>query len=199
MVGGAGLVFRWRLATLCVFAASAFALLAPSFIGFQFRQRGGPPLGADLLLSASALVYAVAHYRMLALEVGLFPPDPRRPKEPPPTRPVGGAAAGEIPGVLIAAAGATVAAFFLWEATAVFAPQLGIARRDWRVGQVIWVLSLALVSLSCTLGWLGWRRQSPAEAGLYLRDVFWAATRGEQRSVSRWRAFGLRRRERGAK
>ncbi|MFO0808416.1 MAG: hypothetical protein U0746_07320 [Gemmataceae bacterium] len=197
LVGGAGLVFRWRLSVLCVFLSLAYVLIAPSFSGVHFVQpRRIPPLTIDLLLCASTLVYVMANNRMLSLEVTLLPVEPQRPRTAAPTRSIDTAPTGEIFGAIIVAAGATVAAFFLWEATAVLDPPLGIPRRDWRVGQVIWAVSAILVAVVGTLAYLGWRRQSPLEAELYLRDVFWAETRGEQRLLNRWRAFGLRQRER---
>lgn len=197
LVGGAGLVFRWRLATLCVYLALTFALLAPRFQWGHFRDSRPAPMGVEMLLCASALVYALAHYRLLALEAGLFPADPRRP--PPPPRAVDPAAAGELPAALTAAAAATLAAFLLWTATASVPVPLSINPRHWRVGLVIWAIALALVTVTGTLGYLGWRRRSAAAAEVYLRDVFWAETRREQRVVGRWLAYGLRRRERRAR
>ncbi len=217
LIGGAGLVFRWRLATLGVFLATTFALLAPRFLWGHFRDTRPPPTNVEMLLCASTLVYALAHYRLLALEIGLFSDEPLRPATEPPRwrklgpfalgrirskpapslpRPIDVAAGRELPSALTAAAGATLAAFALWEATAAIRPPLGIKRPDWRVGQTIWVVTLILVAVTGIIGYFGWRRRSAAEAELYLRDVFWAETRQEQRRVGRWLAYGLRRRER---
>jgi hypothetical protein len=85
---------------------------------------------------------------------------------------------------------------FLWELADEVPAPWNIPPWSWRVGLVVWWLAAALVLTATALGHLAWRRQSPAEAGVYLRDVLWHETRREQRRIQRWRAWALRRRER---
>jgi type II secretory pathway component PulL len=72
----------------------------------------------------------------------------------------------------------------------------GLTRPSWRVELLILMLGFILIVVASVIGYQSWRRQSHAEALLVLRDEFWRQTRGEQRRISRWRAWARRRLER---
>jgi hypothetical protein len=194
LVGAAGLAFRWRSAPLVLLAAVAFAVAGPWLA--SWRPRGGVPQAAELAVCAAVLAYVVAQYRLFGLTLGVFPPDVRRRLEKPPPRDGARVSAREVPAALLAVAAAAVGALFLWELAGEVLPPWNIARRQWRLGLLAWVLGTALIVVASVLGHLGWRRLSPLEASLYLRDVIWHETRREQRRIQRWRAWALRRRER---
>jgi hypothetical protein len=194
LVGAAGLVFRWRSSAPVLLAAVAFILAAP-YASWR-PPRMNPPLPATLALCAAVLTYVVAQYRLLSLTVAVFPPEAKRRPEKPPPRPADAVSVREAPAALLAVAAAAVGALFLWELTGRVPPQWNVEPRRWHVGLLVWVVAAGLVVVAGVVEHLGWRRQSPAEAELFLRDVLWAETRGEQRRVNRWRAWALRRRER---
>jgi hypothetical protein len=206
LVGAAGLVFRWRSAPPVVLATVAFATLGPHFYGtyFAFRWRAAPVL--NLVLSLAVLSYAMAQYRLLSLTEALLPPDPLRPKAKAAVRPAESAEPREAVPALLAVVVAAVGAVFCWELTSTVPPPWpdvtwrDPARRDaaWRVGLLVWGLTALLLGLVSGLGYLGWRRQSRAEAALYLQDTLWAETRREQRRLQRWLAWARHRRERSA-
>jgi hypothetical protein len=102
----------------------------------------------------------------------------------------------EVPAALMAVAAAAVGAVFLWELAGEVPAPWNIPPWSWRVGLVVWWLAVVLVLTATALGHLAWRRQSAAEAAVYLRDALWHETRREQRRIQRWRAWALRRRER---
>ncbi len=195
LVGAAGLAFRWRSAPLVMLIALTFTLLVPLWIGglVMFR-RPASPVG-DLVLCGAVLAYYVAQYRLFGMTVGVFPPRPRRLEQPPPRDPerVPG---HELPAALVTVAAVTVAASFLWTLTGDVLPPWGIPPGPWRLGLLAWGLVGALVLVRGVTGHLGWRRLTPDEAALFVRDVLWQETRGEQRRINRWRTWGRQRRQR---
>ncbi len=195
LVGAAGLAFRWRSAPLVLLAAVAIGQLGPSwYFGPYLVPRRGP-LVTGLAVCAATLAYVVAQYRLVGLTVGVFPPDPRAPRDRPPPR---NESAGprELTAALLAVVAATVGAFFLWEVLGeVAVPWRGVPPVHWRLGLLAWVLLGGLGTAAAVIGHLGWRRLSRAEAAVFLQDALWHETRGEQRRINRWRVWGrLRRR-----
>jgi hypothetical protein len=70
LLGGAGLMLRWRLAPVLVLLALAVLLfLAPS------RSARDPV--QDMLLGAAVLTFVIANYRLQSLQQFVFPRDPR--------------------------------------------------------------------------------------------------------------------------
>jgi hypothetical protein len=198
LIGAAGLAFRWRSAPLVLLAAVALTQLGvvwmfgPGFAPLSPRGR----LPVELSLCAATLAYVMAQYRLFGLTGSVFPPDARRLLDKPPPRDAARVPAAEAPVALVTVAAATVGVFFLWQVIVAVPPALNIRPPVWEAGLLIWLAGAALALTAGVIGHLGWRRLSPDEAALYLRDVLWHETRGEQRRIHRWRAWALRRRER---
>jgi hypothetical protein len=193
LIGACGLVFHWRSAALGVLVAVAFAKVWPMvrFGDGAFRQSS--TLLSDVVLCGATLTYIVAHYRSIALRVSILPTDARNETT---TRDPAAVPAREAVSSIFAVVAATVGAFFLWQLTLLVRPPWMIARSHWRVGLLVWIVGMGMVAIAAAIGYLGWRRQSRAEAMLVLRDEFWRQTRGEQRRINRWTAWASRRRER---
>ncbi len=163
--------------------------------------RAPSPL-AEALLALGTLAFCAGFYRLQSLHVRLFPPDPRRsPGEPnkrpgPHRRPAGQAALGEVLLLAVAAPVVTVLAegFWLWlrkqETT------LDLADSSWRGLLAVWLLGGGALAAAWLLRALAHRRLSRDEALLYLQDVVWRETRGEQRRLYRWLAWARERRRR---
>ncbi len=66
----------------------------------------------------------------------------------------------------------------------------------WRGRYLLWTLGAGTLVMSGLLSYVAWQRRSRAEAVLFLQDVVWADTRGEQRRIDAWRVGARRRRER---
>ncbi len=190
LIGAAGLAFRWRTGALLFLASVAVGQLYLSWLHIRFSRDASmlPGLG----LSAAALVYVIAQYRLLGLTTGVFPPDPR-PGDAPPSR-NDSAGIREIVVALVTAAAAAVGGFGLWTAVGKLQVPWQTNHLHWRLGVLAWVLLGGLATLAALLGHLGWRRISPTEAKVFLQDCLWHETRREQRRVNRWRAWALRRR-----
>ena len=189
LIGVGGLIFHWRWAPLGVLAALAGGLvLAPR----------SAPLAQHLLLCGSVVFYLLSQYRLTSLRAGILPAEADSGDEPvsrnsdaDPTREFGTA--------LMTAAAAAVTAFFLWEITALVRPRWNLQSVDWRLELLVWFAAIVVIGAMSVIGYLSWRRQSGDEALLYLRDEFWRQTRGEQRKINRWLAWGRRRAERAGR
>jgi hypothetical protein len=193
LIGAAGMAFRWRSAPLVLLAAVALGQLGPSFL-FGPYARFRTSLPTEVVLCAAVVAYVAAQYRLLGLTAGVFGPDPRRPRDKPPPRDATRVPPTELVAVLLAVAAAAVGAFFLWEVLGEVRPPWLVPPAQWRLGLLAWVLVGAAAVTAAVIGYLGWRRQSPAEAAVYLRDELWRETRGDQRRINRWRVWGVRRR-----
>jgi hypothetical protein len=193
LIGAAGLAFRWRSAPLVLLAAVAFTQITPWVL---VNRRLPEALPIDLGLCGAVLAYVLAQYRLFGLTTTLFPPDPRRRLDKPPPRDAGRVPAREVPTALVTVATAAVGAAFLWRVASAVPPEWGAPLQVWKLGLVAWILGAAILLTAGVIGYLGWRRLSADEASLYLRDVLWQETRGEQRRIQRWRAWAMLRRER---
>jgi hypothetical protein len=192
LIGAAGLAFRWRSAPLVLLAAVAFTQIIP-WVLMNRRPPGALPI--DLGICGAVLAYVLAQYRLFGLTTTLFPTDPRRRLDKPPPRDAAHVPAREVPTALVTVATAAVGAAFLWRMASSVPAAWGV-RNVWPLGVIAWILGAALLLTASVIGYLGWRRLSVDEASLYLRDVLWQETRGEQRRIQRWRAWALLRRER---
>jgi hypothetical protein len=193
LIGACGLVFYWRSAPLGVLVAVAFAKVWPMvrFGDGAFRQSS--TLLSDAVLCAATLTYIVAQYRLIAMRVAILPSDARNETI---ARDPAAVHVREAVSAIFAVVAATVGAFFLWQLTFIVRPPWMIARAPWRLGLLVWIVGIGLIAIASAIGYIGWRRQSRAEAMLVLRDEFWRQTRGEQRRINRWTAWASRRRER---
>jgi hypothetical protein len=195
LIGAAGLAFRWRSAPLVLLAAVAFTQIIPFWV-LMHRDKSASPVVIDLGLCGAVLAYVLAQYRLFGLTTPLFPPDPRRRLDKPPPRDAVRVPAREVPTALVTVATAAVGAAFLWRVVSSVPPEWGAPPQVWKMGLVAWIVGAAILLATSVIGYLGWRRLSADEASLYLRDVLWQETRGEQRRIQRWRAWAMLRRER---
>jgi hypothetical protein len=197
LFGVLGVVFGWRSAPLFVLVALAVTILQP-FPALTMYLISTSPV-TDVLLSAGVLAYLVAQHRLFSLRLGAVPEGPvrregrKRVKPPPaPTRPPPADVEGEAVLALVAVGLATAAAFGLWTVAQRVRPPLDIRPVPWRLALLVWAVGGVLLAAGGLIGYLGWRRQSPEEASLFLQDLLWRETRGEQRRINRWRAWGRR-------
>jgi hypothetical protein len=157
---------------------------------------------SDIMLAASLLAYSVGHYRLQGLVARLFPPDPRR------TRKTKKAAAarrrspelvtvGEIIMLLVALAACCGLAYLFWSWLRKQETRLEVPDSAWQGILVLWLLGGGVLAVGGLLRYVALRRMTKPEAALYLQDVLWRETRGEQRRLNRWLAWAwLRRRRR---
>lgn len=188
LIGIGGLVFQWRWAPLGVLVAlTAGLVLTPRMTSLTHH----------LLLCGSVVFYLLAQYRLLSLRAAILPVE-SDPGEQPVLREPDVEPMRELGSALLTAAAAAVGAFFLWEVTALLRPKWNLYSIDWRLELLVWAAAVIVIAAISAIGYLSWRRQSRDEALLYLRDEFWRQTRGEQRKINRWLAWGRRRAERAA-
>jgi len=69
---------------------------------------------------------------------------------------------------------------------------INIDRGLWQLAVLLWLFSLLLVVAAGVIAYLGQRRLTADEAGLYLQDELWRQTRREQSRINRWLAWGTR-------
>lgn len=188
-IGVGGLIFRWRWAALGVLVALA--------AGLVLTPRAAS-LAQHLLLCGCVVFYLLCQYRLLSLRTAILPAESETDDEPV-QRVYGIEPMREMGSALLTAAAAAVGAFFLWEITALFRPRWNLATNDWRLEVLAWMAAIVVIVAISVIGYLSWRRQSRDEALLYLRDEFWRQTRGEQRKINRWLAWGRRRAERAGR
>lgn len=197
LFGVLGIVFGWRSAPLFVLVALAVTVLQP-FPAVTMYHISTSPI-SDALLSAAVLAYLLAQHRLFSLRLAAVPEEPARRvgrkkvKPPPaPVRPPPVAVESEAVRAVAAVALATAAAFGLWAAVDRVGVPLNIPPPTWRLALLVWIVGGVLLAAGGAIGYLGLRRQSPEEAALFLQDVLWRETRGEQRRLNRWRAWARR-------
>jgi hypothetical protein len=179
------------------------------------RWRAGPPSRGvlplpDFLLAVSLLTYAAAQYRLQGLTRRLFPPDPQRRRAavlagPESARKHDEAARREpglvtaremwmlLPAVAVCAGAATL--FWAWLRGR--DTDLEFIESTWQGILVLWLLGGGLLIVAGVMRYLALRRMTRPEAEMFLQDVLWRETRGEQRRLNRWLAWAwLKRRRR---
>ena len=165
----------------------------------------------DALFGATLLLYVVAHSRLLTLRAHAVPGDARRgfaPKDErvqgrwllPATetkRPPGKVEPMEFVWLLASVPVFLGVAYFVWINVIV----LGGTERFWlfpeqrRALILTWMAGIALILGYTINGYLRRARASREESLLYLQDQLWDATRGEQKSITRWVTQARIRRE----
>lgn len=178
--------------------------------GLPPRWQGGLPSRnllpiSDFLLALGVLIYAAAQYRLQGLTWRLFPRVRQR-KAPPATkkeeemarRSPGLVTASEVVMMLAGLALCGIAAALFWDWLQGQETDLVILDTAWQGILVVWLVGGAVLVIAAGLRYLALRRLTAAEARLYLQDVLWRETRGEQRRLNRWLAWAwLRRRREG--
>jgi hypothetical protein len=202
LVGALSLVARMRLGPVLLVIFVAGAQLSLQTAGWRGRPEAMDL--TDVVLCSAALGFVVSHYRLQAIWYNLLPADPRqragKPRRAFPwiwrrapvveeKRPADQITPQEI--------GWLVATLPLWAVAAQLAwaliPQrwepLGIPARLAQILTALWLLTISFVVVRALLNFWKQRRYDPAIAQLYLQDLLWRDTRGEQRRVGRWLAW----------
>jgi len=173
----------------------------------------------DMFQAVAVLIYVAGHYRFLGVTRNLFPLDRRRRvRRPDPERP-GRVVLGPVleqkrspeavdpqevgPLILVGAVCACLGQLlWLWVSARSARRDLdglryrginiNIDRGLWQLAVLLWLFSLLLVVAAGVIAYLGQRRLTADEAGLYLQDELWRQTRREQSRINRWLAWGTR-------
>lgn len=198
----------------------------PGFHDNPLPKLARPELMLDVFLVGAIVVYVAAYYRLLGVTRAIFPIDRQRrgpspglkssgvPKFGPILEPKRSASlidSRELGKLVPAGIIATVLAQYLllWlqkrSARNDLAPHLpfglNVQIRDnvWHLLLLLGFLGGGLIVVTSLLGYLGLRRQTPAEAALYLQDQLWRQTRREQARLNRWLAWAEKREARRTK
>jgi len=177
----------------------------------------------DVLLAAAAVAYSAGQFRLVSLTRNVFPVDrrrrPRKPRPgvagrlalgPPPEQRRSAALVDPeeaAPLLFVAVTCACLGQFLaLWLSGRDAAGDLyhlaqlrvpvNISDGVWRLFVLVWVFAVVLIPVTGVLAYLGQRRMTPEEAGLYLQDQLWRQTRREQARLGRWLAWAEGRRRR---
>ncbi len=175
----------------------------------------------DMFLAAAVLVYVAAHYRYLSVTRNLFPLDRRRRLRRPDAERPGRVVLGpvleqkrspilveprEIGPLMLLASVCVCLGQLLWVWVSAHSPyrEFALFRRRypmiapelWRLALLLWCFSLFLIVVSGLIAYLGQRRVTADEAGLYLQDDLWRQTRREQSRINRWLAWATWKKKR---
>lgn len=203
LIGALGIVFRLRLAPILVVMLVAFAQLTLAHAAhFSEVNRAMEP--NDVTLCAAVLGYVACHFRMQSIWYGVLPTDARlRDGEPRRAfpwirrrtplvhekRP-----AGQITARELAWLAATLPVWaVVAQLTNTLIPRqwylLGFAASFVQLLVILWLLVIGFAVVRALLGYWKQRDRDSAGAQLYLQDILWGDTRGEQRRVNRWLAW----------
>jgi hypothetical protein len=158
----------------------------------------------DVALCAAVLGYVVGHYRLQGIWYDLLPPDSRqragRPRRSFPwfkklcpalhePRPAGAVNREEIAWLITTLPIWAIVAQLMW---AVLPREdnnrLGLPSLN-QMLLVLWLLIIGFWTVRTVLDLWKHSGHDPATAQLYLQDLLWRDTRGEQRRVNRWLAW----------
>jgi hypothetical protein len=141
----------------------------------------------DLLTCAAALTFVIAHHRLLSLRVGAFS-DGIQPHK----RSAKTIAQRELMSLLISVPVCVLAAQFACWALLQPAHMLDVDPRWNEFAVAAWVTALSLFVTG--YAFRTWKRfqMDRTTARIMLQDILWHETRGEQRRIQRWLAFGSR-------
>jgi len=206
LVGILGIAVRWRLAPVILLAILAVCLkFEPIHEGQRtFRL-------SDMILCAATLAYIAGQFRLQGLLDHIVPIDPRR-REGSPRWHVGLLSIRYQPEVVREKRAASlvtreeigmlILGSALWAGLAQicwnFLPlekgNPGFPLPVWRAIFLAWIIGAGLYIVFGLLDYFSQRVMAPEEAALFLQDVLWKETRGEQRRLNRWRAWARLRR-----
>jgi hypothetical protein len=159
---------------------------------------------SDFLVTVSVLAYTAGQYRLQGLTRRLFPvvrlrraPEAAKKEEEVARRSPELVTGREVGGMLAGGAACGVGAALFWDWLQGQETELVILDTAWQGILVLWLVGGAVLLIAAGLRYLALRRMTRAEAQLFLQDVLWRETRGEQRRLNRWLAWAwLRRRRR---
>jgi hypothetical protein len=216
MVGALALIYRLRLGPMLLVAMVAVAQLVLR-VGLGMDVAPGTQRSlqlADVVLCVAVLGYVAGHYRLQGVWYHILPTDVRQRSGTPrrrfpwfrrrtpilqEKRPAGQITAREIAWL--------VGTLPIWAALAQLAwalmPHqwnlLGLPLPLLQMLLATWLLALGFWVAGTLLDFWKSRRHDPATAQLYLQDLLWRDTRGEQRRVNRWLAWWKLARKNGKK
>lgn len=208
VLGAAAVVLRLRLSPPLVLLPLVGGLLYQQYLFPAWSSRGMLRV-EDVALCAAALAYVAGHYRLLSLWSHILPPDPRQRYRAGaaavvPVRQIGKVVAHYRPAGLLTTA--EVAWFVLQLPLCALAAQaawavlgrprevLGLPPRWVQFVQLSWGVVLAMLLAGQFFRFTRLLQADGVTARLFLNDVLWHETRGEQRRVGRWLAWARLRR-----
>jgi len=201
LVGILGIAARWRLAPVLLLATLAVCLKFEST--YDVRKTFHV---SDLILCTATLAYIVAQFRLQSLTDHVIPVDPRR-RQGPPRWQVGFLTIRHQPRVVREARSPTLVnreeigmlilgsalwaglAQVCWNLLPVDHPYLDFPSPVWRAVVVAWIIGAGLYVVFGLLDYWSQRSMSREEAAVFLQDVLWKETRGEQRRLNRWHVW----------
>ncbi|MBL8792693.1 MAG: hypothetical protein JNM56_02180 [Planctomycetia bacterium] len=192
-VGLLGIYSRLSLAPVMLLLSLILQMIFDHWLGGMPRDELLDT--ADLLQCAAVLGYISAQFRLQGLSRGVLPADPRAGLLRRPTGvPLRGPSQRAVPArelliLLAVIAFWTGAAQLAWAWLPEDLNELGLAPVLWRLVVLLWTLGLAALLAATFLNYLARERMSPAEASLFLQDVWWKESRTEQRRANRWLAW----------
>jgi hypothetical protein len=207
MAGALALVYRLRLGPMLVVVLVAAAQLWLQIGWGRYVDAGGRRGAmelADVVLCVALLGYVVGHYRLQGIWYHLLPVDvrqrsgaPRRAfpwirKQTPvlqEKRSPGQITAREIAWLVATLPVWAVVAQLAWALIPQESHSFGLPPRLLQILLVLWLLAVGFWMAGAVLDFWKHRRHDPATAQLYLQDLLWRDTRGEQRRVNRWLAW----------
>jgi hypothetical protein len=210
LVGLLGIAVRWRLAPVILLAILAVCLKFESTYGGPRTFRV-----SDLMLCAATLTYIAGQFRLQGLQDHIVPVDPRR-REGAPRWHVGLLSIRYQPEVVREKRapslvnreeiGMLILGSALWAGLAQIIWNLLPLEKGnppgffpvtmWRAIVLAWIIGAGLYIVFGLLSYLSQRTMTVEEATLFLQDVLWKETRGEQRRLNRWSAWARLRQKR---
>lgn len=195
LIGLGGISGRWRMAAPFLLGV-LIVLLSGIFDPWNTFQEEDDLL-SDLLLAAAVLGYVAGQLRLRALTAGWFPVDPRLPKNEPRRLSIHGADSGrEIAWLALSLPAWVIVASFTREQLPDYGFGLGISPRGWRLVVLTWLLGCGAIVVVGLVAYVNRKARTAMEAAVFLQDLLWRETRGEQRRLYRWRAWSRQRLQR---
>ncbi|MFN4259302.1 MAG: hypothetical protein ACK4RK_08380 [Gemmataceae bacterium] len=199
VVGGAALLFHWQLGSL-FFLTTIFAVyLDPLFARRYYDWRSASPTLFDLILTGAVLVYMIAHYRLIGLTRQMLPRPPylastdgttaRATRQTAMYRSRREITRSEMMQTVLLLPILLVLAQLVWIVLPDRDSTFHMSPSVWRVLLLAWVVAVGGLVIVTLMRQLRWRQQTAAQAALYLQDILWQETRGEQRVLTRWLAW----------
>jgi hypothetical protein len=202
LVGAASLVYWVRLGPMLLVILVGGAQLSRQMAG----GRGGEQTleATDVMLCAAVLGFVAGHYRLQGIWHQLLPTDPRARAGTPrrvfpwikkqvpivrEKRPAGLITPHELAWFVVTLPAWAVAAQLARALLPRHWNVLGLPEQFFEILTVLWLLAVGLGVAVTFLNLWKHRRHDPATAQLYLQDLLWRDTRGEQRRVNRWLAW----------
>jgi hypothetical protein len=198
LIGLLGVLLRWRITPLLTLILLGSVLLA----GDLTDQ---PPLRRDLsrgfdlsawLLCGAALALCAAQYRIQGMTDFLFQdptrrPKPRvsptpRPKTDPPCRSPELVSPSEIGWLTLSLPIWAFLAQLGWRKLPAGEQFTELTTSSSRGIALVWLLVMGVLVVAALLSYVGQRRLRQMQARLFLQDVLWQETGGEQRALNRW-------------